>query len=93
MNISEEHYIETLRAYDRTVILMDRIIEHFLHGNCNPPKELIDTYFDAVDEAEEFLNYGRLHEQVVPPNSDFFLEIEKKFSLSSQSEVDNSPSA
>jgi hypothetical protein len=90
MKISEQHYISTIQSYDRVVILADRIIEHILHGNGNPPKELMDQYFDAVDNAGQCLNVDRLHEQVVRANSEFFEEIEEKFSL--EDRVDNPPS-
>jgi len=89
MKISEQHYIASLQSYDRVVIVADRIIEHFLHGNCNPPKELIDAYFDEVDNAAQCLNVDRLHEQVVRANSEFFEEIEEKFSL--EDRVDTPP--
>jgi hypothetical protein len=89
MKISEQHYISTIQSYDRVVILADRIIEHILHGNGNPPKELMDQYFDAVDNAGQCLNVDRLHEQVVRANSEFFEEIEEKFSL--EDRVDNPP--
>ncbi len=89
MNISEQHYISTIQSYDRVVIVADRIIEHILHGNANPPKELMDQYFDAVDNAGQCLNVDRLHEQVVRGNSEFFEEIEEKFSL--EDRVDNPP--
>jgi len=89
MKISEQHYISTIQSYDRVVIVADRIIEHILHGNANPPKELMDQYFDAVDNAGQCLNVDRLHEQVVRANSEFFEEIEEKFSL--EDRVDNPP--
>ena len=89
MKISEQHYISTIQSYDRVVILADRIIEHILHGNGNPPEELMNQYFDAVDNAGQCLNVDRLHEQVVRANSEFFEEIEEKFSL--EDRVDNPP--
>ncbi len=89
MNISEQHYISSLQAYDRVVIVADRIMEHILHGNGNPPKELINQYFDEVDNAAQCLNVDRLHEQVVRANSEFFEEIEEKFSL--EDRVDSPP--
>ena len=53
-----------LQAYDRVVIVADLIMEHWLEGNVNPPKELIDAYYDAVDEATFFINgTSRLHER------------------------------
>ena len=89
MKISEQHYIASLQSYDRVVIVADRIMEHILHGNGNPPKELINQYFDEVDNAAQCLNVDRLHEQVVRANSEFFEEIEEKFSL--EDRVDNPP--
>jgi hypothetical protein len=89
MKISEQHYISSLQAYDRVVIVADRIMEHILHGNGNPPKELINQYFDEVDNAGQCLNVDRLHEQVVRANSEFFEEIEEKFSL--EDRVDSPP--
>jgi len=89
VNISEQHYISTIQSYDRVVIVADRIMEHILHGNGNPPKELMDQYFDAVDNAGQCLNVDRLHEQVVRANSEFFEEIEEKFSL--EDRVDSPP--
>jgi hypothetical protein len=89
VNISEQHYISSLQAYDRVVIVADRIMEHILHGNGNPPKELINQYFDEVDNAAQCLNVDRLHEQVVRANSEFFEEIEEKFSL--EDRVDSPP--
>jgi site-specific DNA-adenine methylase len=73
------------RAYDRVTIVMDHIMEYWLEGNCNPPKELIDAYYDAKDDVGEHINVGRLHEQIVSPNSEFFEKINSKFRL------DNTP--
>jgi len=78
----EESKILALQAYDRVVIVADLIMEHWLEGNANPSKELIDTYYDAVEEATFFINGNRLHESVVRPNSDFYEEIHAKFGLS-----------
>ena len=84
MNIPDPH-IWALQMHDRVLILADLIVEHFLEGNSNPPKELIDAYFDAVDDAGQSLSvpgHLRLHEQVVRPNSDFYEEMHEKFGLS-----------
>ena len=78
----EESKIFSLQAYDRVVIVADLIVEHLLEGNSNPPPELIDAYYDAVDDATFFINgTSRLHEQVVSPNSDFYEQMHAKFGL------------
>ena len=77
----EESKIFSLQAYDRVVIVADLIMEHFLEGNSNPPSELIDAYYDAVDEATAYINGNRLHESVVKPNSDFYEQMNEKFGL------------
>ena len=77
----EESKILALQAYDRVVIVADLIMEHWLEGNANPPKDLIDAYFDAVDEATFFINGNRLHESVVRPNGDFYEQLHEKFGL------------
>jgi len=77
----DEQQIFSLQMYDRAVIVADLIMEHWLEGNCNPPKELIDAYFDAVDAANIAINGNRLHESVVTPNSEFYEEIHAKFGL------------
>jgi hypothetical protein len=77
----EESKILALQAYDRVVIVADLIMEHWLEGNANPPKELIDAYYDAVDEATFFINGNRLHESVVRPNADFYEQLHEKFGL------------
>ena len=89
----EDSKTSALQAYDRVVIVADLIMEHWLEGNVNPPKELIDAYYDAVDEATFFINgTSRLHEQVVSPNSDFYEEIHAKFGLENfKKKVDNTP--
>ena len=93
MKISEQHYISSLQAYDRVVIVADRIMEHILHGNGNPPKELINQYFDEVDNAAQCLNVDRLHEQVVRPNAEFYEELHEKFGLTENKKknLDNTP--
>ena len=80
MNIPDQK-IFALQMYDRVVIVTDLIMEHWLEGNANPPKELIDAYFDAVDEATFFINGNRLHESVVRPNGDFYEQLHEKFGL------------
>jgi hypothetical protein len=75
----DEHLIKTLQAYDRLAILMETIMEKWLDGNANPPKELIDAYYDVKDEINTHLNVDRLHEQVIPLNADFYNTIQQKF--------------
>ena len=88
----EESKVLALQAYDRVVIVADLIMEHWLEGNATPAKELIDAYYDAVDEATFFINGNRLHESVVRPNSDFYEEIHEKFGLENfKKKVDNTP--
>jgi hypothetical protein len=88
----EESKVLALQAYDRVVIVADLIMEHWLEGNANPPKELIDAYYDAVEEATFFINGNRLHESVVRPNSDFYEEIHGKFGLENfKKKLDNTP--
>ena len=78
----EDSMVSALQAYDRVVIVMDLIMEHWLEGNANPPKELIHAYYDAVDEATFFINgTSRLHESVVTPNGDFYEQLHAKFGL------------
>ena len=83
--MTNEETIELLtgacRAYDRVNIVADLIVEHWLEGNANPPKELMDAYFDAVDMAQIALNSNRLHESVVRPNGEFYEELHAKFGL------------
>ena len=67
--------------YDRVVIVADLIMEHWLEGNANPPKELIDAYYNAVQDATVAINGNRLHESVVRPNSNFYEELHAKFGL------------
>ena len=73
--------IFALQMYDRVAIVADLIMEHWLEGNANPPQGLITAYYDAVDHAQIALNGKRLHEQVVPPNSDFYDSIHSRFGL------------
>jgi hypothetical protein len=75
----DEHLIKTLQAYDRLSILMENIIEFWLDGDNTPPKELIDAYYDVKDDINDHLNVDRLHEQVIPPNAEFYNTIQQKF--------------
>ncbi len=77
--IPESHYIKTLQAYDRLAIVMEAIMELWLEGNANPPKELIEAYWDAKADINDHLNPGRLHESVIPANADFYNKIQQKF--------------
>ena len=77
----EDSKTSALQAYDRVVIVADLIVEHLLEGNSNPPPELIDAYYDAVDEATMYINGNRLHESVVKPNSEFYEQMHEKFGL------------
>jgi hypothetical protein len=77
----DEHLIKTLQAYDRLSILMENIMEQWLDGDNAPPKELIDAYYDVKDDINDHLNVDRLHEQVIPANSEFYEKIQKKFSV------------
>ena len=66
---------------------MDCIMEHWLEGNCNPPKELIDQYFDAKDEALAALYYDysdnknneRFANGTRGMNREFYQKIKKQF--------------
>ena len=88
----EECKTYALQMYDRVVIVTDLIMEHWLEGNANPPPELIDAYYDAVDSATEMINGNRLHEQVVRPNADFYEELHSKFGLENfKKKVDTTP--
>ena len=69
------------RAYDRLAIVMDHMMEHWLEGNLNPSKKLINAYYDAKDDVGDHINVGRLHEQIVSPNSEFFEKINSEFGL------------
>jgi hypothetical protein len=79
MQKCDEHLIKTLQAYDRLSILMENIIEFWLDGDNTPPKELIDAYYDVKDDINDHLNVDRLHEQVIPPNAEFYNTIQQKF--------------
>lgn len=87
MQKCDEHLIKTLQAYDRLAILMENIMEHWLDGTNNPPPELIDAYYDVKDDINDHLNVDRLHEQVIPPNADFYNTIQQKFKF----DVDDTP--
>jgi hypothetical protein len=77
--LPESHYIKTLQAYDRLAIVMEAIMELWLEGNANPPKELIEAYWDAKADINDHLNPGRLHESVIPANAEFYNTIQQKF--------------
>ena len=77
----DEHLIKTLQAYDRLAILMETIMENWLDSDNAPPKELIDAYYDVKDDVNAHLNVDRLHEQVIPANSEFYDKIQEKFSV------------
>jgi hypothetical protein len=79
--IPDDHLIKTLQAYDRLAILMETLMEHWLDSGVEPPKELVDAYYDAKDDINTHLNIDRLHEQVVTPNSDFYYKIRDSFNL------------
>ena len=90
MNIPDPH-IWALQMHDRVLIVADLIMEHILDGNANPPQELINAYFDAVDDAGQSLSvpgHLRLHEQVVRPNADFYEEMHAKFGLEEKKKKD-----
>ena len=87
MQKCDEHLIKTLQAYDRLAILMENIMEHWLDGTNNPPPELIDAYYDVKDDINDHLNVDRLHEQVIPPNAEFYNTIQQKFKF----DVDDTP--
>jgi hypothetical protein len=87
MQKCDEHLIKTLQAYDRLAILMENIMEHWLEGTNNPPPELIDAYYDVKDDINDHLNVDRLHEQVIPPNAEFYNTIQQKFKF----DVDDTP--
>ncbi len=69
------------RAYDRLSIVMDQMVEYWLEGHANPPKELINAYYDAKDDVGEHINVGRIHEMITPHNGEFYEKIESQFGL------------
>lgn len=84
MPLTPQPEIFALQMYDRVAILADLIMEYLTEANAIPPKELIDAYYDAVEDASHSLNvpsHLRLHEQVVRPNGSFYEEIHAKFGL------------
>jgi hypothetical protein len=81
MQKCDEHIIKTLQAYDRLSIVMDQVMEYWLEGHANPPKELINAYYDAKDDVGEHINVGRIHEQIIPHNGEFYEKIESQFGL------------
>jgi hypothetical protein len=83
--MTNEETIELLtgacQAYDRLSIVMDQMMEYWLEGHANPPKELINAYYDAKDDVGEHINTGRIHEMIVPRNGEFYEKIESQFGL------------
>jgi len=83
--MTNEETIELLtgacRAYDRLSIVMEQVMEYWLEGHSNPPKELIDAYYDAKDDVGEHINVGRIHEMITPHNGEFYEKIESQFGL------------
>ena len=77
--------LKACQAYDRLTIVMEETMDRWLDGNANPPKELIDAYWDAKSDVGEQINVGRLHEEITKPNSEFFEKINSKFG------IDNTP--
>lgn len=75
------HLLKACQAYDRLSIVMEELMDRWLEGQANPPKELVDAYWDAKADVGEHLNIGRLHEEIVKPNSEFFERINSKFGL------------
>ena len=73
--------IEALQKHDKVIILASLIVEHWLDGSGNPPKDLIDLYYDKLDEASVSLCYDRLHEQVVTHNGEFYEEMQQQFGV------------
>ena len=84
-----DHCMEVVKAYDRVTIVMDCIMEHWLEGNCNPPKELIDQYFESKDEALTALyydyEYSKSNERFANGtrgmNREFYQKIKKSFGV------------
>ena len=82
-----DHCMEVVKAYDRVTIVMDCIMEHWLEGNCNPPKGLIDEYYDAREEALTALyydyEYSKSNERFANGtrgmNREFYQKIKKQF--------------
>jgi len=84
-----DHCMEVVKAYDKVTIVMDCIMEHWLEGNCNPPKELIDQYFETKDEALTALyydyEYSKSNERFANGtrgmNREFYKKIDKQFGV------------
>jgi hypothetical protein len=84
--------IESLQKHDQAIILASLIVEHWLEGNGKPPQELIDLYFDKVDEATVSLCYDRLHEQVTTHNGEFYEQMQEEFGLQNKKKnLDSTP--
>jgi hypothetical protein len=81
--------MEVVKAYDKVTIVMDCIMEHWLEGNCNPPKELIDQHFETKDEAlqalyNDFENIKAnqvFAERTCGMNRAFYKKIDKQFGV------------
>ena len=84
-----DHCMEVVKAYDKVTIVMDCIMDHWLEGNCNPPKELIDQYFESKDEALTALYYDysdnknneRFANGTRGMNREFYKKIDKQFGV------------
>ena len=74
-----EHLTRACQAYDRLSIVMEHIMEHWLEGNANPPQKLINAYYEAHDHVSH--NVGKMHEQILTPNAEFFEKINAEFGL------------
>ena len=80
-----EQLMKACQAYDRLAIVMEQMMERWLEGDANPSKELVDAYWDAKADVNDHINVGRLHEEIMRSNSEFFEKINSKFGL------DNTP--
>ncbi len=86
---TRHHCMEVVKAYDKVTIVMDCIMEHWLEGNCNPPKELIDQYFETKDAAVQALYHDfdyikenqRFAEETRGMNREFYKKIDQQFGV------------
>ena len=84
-----DHCMEVVKAYDKVTIVMDCIMEHWLEGNCNPPKELIDQYFETKDAAlqalytdfEDIKENQVFAERTRGMNREFYKKIDQQFGV------------
>ena len=84
-----DHCMEVVKAYDKVTIVMDCIMEHWLEGNCNPPKELIDQYFETKDAAlqalyndfEDIKENQLFAERTRGMNREFYKKIDTQFGV------------